>query len=107
MKLFRYVWLLVLLAGLLFVGAAFASEATDSATSQDDGAVAIALADDCGDELGTSASINDLPDNAPDAGLLEGSSDDQACRDCHTNEELLKELAVEEEETESLSEGPG
>lgn len=32
--------------------------------------------------------------------------DDQACLDCHTNQELLIELAVEKE-SESLSSGPG
>ena len=98
MKLFRYVWLLVLLAGLLFVGAAFASD-----TATPDGGTAMALADDCEDEPGASVSIDELPN----AALISGQSDDQACRDCHTNEELLKELAVEEEAGESLSEGPG
>ena len=100
MKLFRYVWLLVLLAGLLFVGAAFAS---DTAAPEADGGVVMGLVDDCDDEPGPSASIVELPD----AVLIARQSDDQACRDCHTNEELLKELAVEEEATESLSEGPG
>lgn len=29
------------------------------------------------------------------------------CLDCHTNQVIMQGLAVEEEETESLSEGPG
>ena len=33
--------------------------------------------------------------------------DDTACISCHTDEETLKELAIEPEETESLSEGEG
>lgn len=32
---------------------------------------------------------------------------DQACLDCHTDRARLQELAVEPEETESLSSGPG
>jgi hypothetical protein len=32
---------------------------------------------------------------------------DQACLDCHTDEDRLKELAVEEESPETLSSGPG
>lgn len=32
---------------------------------------------------------------------------DAICLDCHSNEELLRELAVEDEEPESLSSGPG
>lgn len=32
---------------------------------------------------------------------------DTACLECHMDQEQLKELAVEEEVTESLSEGPG
>jgi hypothetical protein len=102
MKLFRYVWLLVLLAGLLFVGAAFASDAPKSTTSGTNGGVVMGLVDDCNDVPSASASIDELPD----AALITGQSDDQACRDCHTNEELLQELAVEEE-VENLSEGPG
>jgi hypothetical protein len=101
MKLFRHVWLLVLLVGLSFVGAAFAGDAADSTTPTVDGGVAVGLADDCDDEP-SDAVFDDLAD----AALLPSQSDDQACRDCHTNEELLKELAVEEE-VESLSEGPG
>ncbi len=33
--------------------------------------------------------------------------DDQTCVDCHTDEESLRELAKEEEQAESLSEGEG
>ncbi len=32
---------------------------------------------------------------------------DQACLDCHTNEEQLTLLALPDEPTETLSEGPG
>lgn len=32
---------------------------------------------------------------------------DIACLECHTNQETLQTLAVEEEVVESLSEGPG
>ncbi len=32
---------------------------------------------------------------------------DAICLDCHSNEELLRELAVEDNEPESLSSGPG
>ena len=104
MRNFRYVWLMVLLAGLLFVGAALASGSTATAAPEEgDNEVAMALAGDCDNESGTSASINGLPD----MDLITGQSNDQACRDCHTNEEQLRELAVEEEAAESLSEGPG
>lgn len=53
----------------------------------------------------TPASIS-FPMEAP-AGEAVEPMDDQTCVDCHTDEESLRELAEEEEQAESLSEGEG
>lgn len=46
-----------------------------------------------------------LPAPEDDGGDL--ALDDTSCVDCHTNEEAVKELAVEPEAEEELSEGEG
>lgn len=46
----------------------------------------------------------------PEATLLAmatPNATDAICLDCHSNEELLRELAVEDNQPESLSSGPG
>jgi hypothetical protein len=48
----------------------------------------------------------DFPLAAPTSVEVE-PVDDQACVNCHTSEETLKEVAEEEESPESLSEGEG
>lgn len=48
----------------------------------------------------------DFPLPAPEAETVE-QVDNQSCVDCHTDEETLKEVAEEEEQVESLSEGEG
>ena len=103
MRIYRRVWLILLVAGLMFVGAALASGATDTSTGATDEWVMADTADDCDNDPGFADALPVMPDGV----LPSSSSDDQACRDCHTNQEMLEKLAVEEEEAESLSEGPG
>jgi hypothetical protein len=57
MKRIRYIWLLISLTGLLFVGAAFASDTTTVITSETYSAVVIGQVDDCDDEPSPSALI--------------------------------------------------
>lgn len=101
MRFYRRVWLICLVAGLMFVGAAFASEAADPTPELADEVVM--AASDCDDNPGASVSVP----AQPNAVLPNGSTADQACWDCHTDQERLQQLAVEEEAAESLSEGPG
>jgi hypothetical protein len=64
----------------------------------------VALASDPVEDGGADALVSD------DAGALAADIPpfvDFACLECHTDQARLLELAVEEEETESLSEGPG
>lgn len=98
MKLYRSVWLIILVAGLMFISAALASGASDRPFAGNGEAAPGPIGGN--DDPGTSTLA------MPDEALSIGSSDDQACRDCHTNQETLQELAVEVE-VEDLSEGPG
>jgi hypothetical protein len=92
MRRFRFGWLLVVGVGVLFIGVALASGAADTPLSDHPGVV---QAEDCAEAAA------DVP--GVEAAVQTG---DNPCLDCHTDEERLTELAVEEE-TESLSEGPG
>jgi len=100
MKQRHGLWLLLILGTLLLVGAALASCAPD--TSAPERQV------DVEEPGGAAQAVTAEPlqiDTSTGIDAVEFT--DVACLDCHTNEELLKELAVEEEEPEVLSSGPG
>jgi len=95
--------LLLILGTLLLVGAALASCAPD--TSAPERRVDVAQLGESSDQA-ADTTVSDMADSGASIDTVEFTDD--ACLDCHTNEELLKELAVEEEaDAESLSSGPG
>lgn len=103
MKQRHGLWLLMILGTLLLVGAALASCAPD--TSAPERRVDVAQLGESSDQAADST-IADVADSGASIDKVEFTDD--ACLDCHTNEEQLKELAVEEDnEAESLSSGPG
>ena len=97
----KHIWLLVVLGGVLLLGAALVSCAPDTSAPEVQGRAE-------GAQL-------DVEDEAPaeqadtDTGEAVAMTEftDQACLDCHSDEESVKTLAVEEEDTEELSSGPG
>ncbi|NDJ87092.1 MAG: hypothetical protein GYB66_14535 [Chloroflexi bacterium] len=98
-------WLLIVVGIALVVGAALVSCTPDrSAPELSDAEMESA------DSL--ESAVSDEPTEAPpdivtvDMDLIEPFTD-QECLDCHSNQTLLIEITPEEEETESLSEGPG
>jgi hypothetical protein len=97
MKKSHSLWLLVAVSGVLCVLAALVSCAPDTSAP----------------ELKMPAQVAQVDEPQPGAegGPPEISTAafvDQECLDCHTDQEALQRLAVEEEgEAESLSEGPG
>lgn len=94
----RHFWFILVLSGLAFIGAALASCAPDTSAPERQ-----IPADEAAAEAPVAVSIAE-PQSEP----LVAAFVEQACLDCHTDEERLKTLAVEEEEeAESLSSGPG
>lgn len=111
MRIPQKIWLLVLTAGLLFAGAALVSGAVDTPVSG--GPAAIASVNDSGAApvIDESVSVENCADTDADSVSAETSpplqNSDQACLDCHSDQERVQALAVEEVAAESLSEGPG
>lgn len=97
----RFSTLLVAI-GLLFVLAALTSCAPDTSAPEINSEVAQNVADDQ-----TPSDASDSDDNENGKAIAQIAFTDQACLDCHTDDVRLQELAVEDEPTESLSEGPG
>jgi hypothetical protein len=99
MKKGHRLWLLLVVGGLLLVGAVLVSCAPDTSAPELRAEVPQdSISDDQSDILISSG---------PDADLAIEPFVDQACLDCHSDQELLMELAVEEEVPEIPSEGPG
>ena len=93
------IWLLVVVSGLLLIGASLVSGASDddaTACDSEDSQVAPLT------EPLAAASIG----IAGDLGIFQDGGEN-ACLNCHSDQDRVKELAVEEETAESLSEGPG
>lgn len=105
MKRHPGLYLLLVVAGVLLVGAALAGCAPDKSAPtlvpQDTPTPAATLAVPSADATPDDVQPND------DSMIADAEFTDLVCLDCHSNQELLQDLAVEEEPTESLSEGPG
>jgi hypothetical protein len=101
MKIHQRLFLLLSIAGLLLTGAALASCAPDTSAPERQDVVALAAT---ADETSDTAASDTLTTDAETATV---EFTDQACLDCHASQERVQELAVEEEQAESLSEGPG
>jgi len=97
MKRHRTLWLLLGIGGLLLLGAALAGCRPDT-TAPELQQVAQA------EPLTPPNASTDVEVGTTDTTLVEFT--DQACLTCHTNQDILKALAVDEE-TVSLSSGPG
>lgn len=99
MKKYSPLWLLILGACLLFVGAALASCSPDTSAPELQGTASLSQA------------VASLPTNTPPSPtggeITAVEFTDTACLDCHSDEEQVKALAVEEEPPEDLSSGPG
>jgi hypothetical protein len=105
MKQHHGLWLFVVIGAWLLVGAALASCAPDTSAP----------------ELNTEARTENLvtptdpvevaqadpADTDSPAADVPAAVSDTYCLDCHTNQEIMQGLAVEEETGEALSEGPG
>lgn len=89
----RSAWLLVGLGLFMALGATLVSCAPDTTAP----ALQIQL---------TAAPDSDSAVQPTAVAMADESREDQACLDCHTNQELLAELAVVEEVV-SLNSGPG
>ncbi|MBN1966156.1 MAG: hypothetical protein JW910_16020 [Anaerolineae bacterium] len=97
----KRLWLFVVLGGVL---AAAALSACGQDTSAPELGAKVDALDDTGDLTPTAEPTSDDEGMA----VAQVAFTDQACLNCHTNQDILKALAVEEEETgESLSSGPG
>lgn len=94
---------LLVIMGLLLIAAALASCAPDTSAPELKSEIAQTESTDEQANSDTASTSNTSPGDEIDRVQFT----DQACLDCHTDEVRLQELAVEEEETESLSEGPG
>ncbi|MCD4686553.1 MAG: hypothetical protein K8S97_11520 [Anaerolineae bacterium] len=90
------IWLLVVMGGLLLLGASLASGASDQDTPACDEVQQQDILDP------TVAAYLDAGDQAA---ALQAAG--EACLDCHADQEMVQALAVEEEVDESLSDGPG
>lgn len=96
----KRLWFFVVLTGLL-------AAMLLSACGQDMSAPELVV------QASTPTETADLPTDAEpevaaaDQAVARVEFTDQACLTCHTNQDVLKALAVEEESTESLSSGPG
>ena len=97
MKRHRRFWLLLGIGGLLLLGAALTS-CRPNTTAPELQQVAQA-------EQLTPPSVS-TPVEVGSAGTTLVEFTDQACLTCHTNQDILKALAVDEEQV-SLSSGPG
>lgn len=98
------IFTLLVAAGLLLILAALTSCAPD--TSAPELQREVAEVDVADDQAPSDTAETDTTDTDTAVAMVEFT--DQACLDCHTDEARLQELAVEEEdEAESLSEGPG
>ncbi|MCB9436432.1 MAG: hypothetical protein H6673_05480 [Anaerolineales bacterium] len=89
----RSAWLLIGLGLFMALGATLVSCAPDTTAP----ALQIQL---------TAAPDNDTAAQPTAVAMDTENREDQACLDCHTNQELLAELAVEEV-VENLNSGPG
>ena len=97
-------WPILVLSSLFFVGALAGCAPDTSAPELQQPQDAVALAADPVEDGSASALVSD------GAGMVAADVPpfvDFACLECHTDQARLVELAVEEETTESLSEGPG
>ncbi len=97
-------WLLGTIGGLLIV-AALASCSPD--TSAPDFNEAARDERDRQTQEGPPPTLIALVPEATLLAIATPNTTDAICLDCHSNEELLRELAVEDNEPESLSSGPG
>lgn len=105
-------YMLLAIAGGLLVAAALAGCAPDtSAPELQQNVAQLEEADTSAEaDVLTTDEQNDTGDTDMGTGAVIAQVEftDQACLDCHTDQARLQELAVEEEdEGESLSEGPG
>ncbi len=102
MKKHHVLWLLIAAAGLLLVAAGLAGCAPDTTAPELQAqAVEAQLPTDLPDDT---VPVSDQPGQAVEVPVFT----DTACLDCHTDEDRVQELAVEEEpDEESLSSGPG
>ena len=97
--------MICLLGGLLLVGCAAPPEITPVAPPPTPAVVAGAGANGA-QAPPVQAASDRFPMIPPSQESIAGT-DSSNCIACHTNQEALQELAVEPEETESLSEGEG
>ena len=97
----KYIWLLIVLGSGLLIGAVLASCAPDTSAPE-----LQARAES--EQLEVTEETPSQPSNtASGTPIAMVAFSDFACLDCHSDETRVKELAVEEEEVESLSTGPG
>lgn len=94
---------LLVALGLLVLVVALTSCAPD--TSAPEFNSEIAQRDSADDHVVSDAADSDETDSGKTIAPV--AFTDQACLDCHTDKARLQELAVEDESTEELSEGPG
>ncbi|MEW6577837.1 MAG: hypothetical protein AB1435_01450 [Chloroflexota bacterium] len=91
-------WLLLITGALLLVGATLVSGAEQAAGDECDPASA-------GGSDGPAPFAATAWEAETDLALLQAAG--EGCLNCHADQERVKELAVEEETGETLSEGPG
>lgn len=94
---------LLVALGLLVLVAVLTSCAPD--TSAPEFNSEIAQNDSADDQAVSDTADSDQTDSGQ--AIAQVAFTDQACLDCHTDKARLQELAVEDEPTEELSEGPG
>jgi hypothetical protein len=99
MKKYRGFWLLFVPGSLLLLGAALSGCAPDTSVPELKATVT-ATPPETGE-------VETVADASSTAGITPVEFTDTVCLDCHTNQDILKALAVEDEEPESLSSGPG
>ena len=97
MKRHRRFWLLLGIGGLLLLGAALTGCRPDTTAPELTKVAQV-------EQPTPSNASTDVEVSTSDTPLVEFT--DQACLDCHTNQDILKALAVEETQV-SLSSGPG
>lgn len=103
MRRYASISTLLVVLGLLMLVAALTSCAPD--TSAPEFNSEIAQGDSADDQVASDTADSDETDSGK--AIAQIAFTDQACLDCHTDEARLQELAVEDEPTEELSEGPG
>ena len=109
MKRYPGLYFLMVIAGAFFIGAALTSCSPDKTapefTPSEDAMSEPTVSDDVMESV--PVDDNSLDTVTGGVAVADATFTDFVCLDCHSNQELLQELAVEEESTESLSEGPG